>query len=208
MRKRDNYKKEVFTVSIDVIGIIMSRSQNVLFCPIFASGSNFNPRNTQCIQRVKAFAFLDLGTGSNILKLTLILFFIFGILLFPHGVFAEKKENPESVYVGMEKCRKCHPKHVKSYSAWKYSRNFRILQMRGKDHDHRCLPCHTTGYGKPGGFRSVESTPHMKNIQCESCHGPASLHVAKPTDKKNQQKLGVPQNICIACHRPHRHMRY
>jgi hypothetical protein len=34
--------------------------QNATFCPISASGSNFNPRNTTCIPVVKIFAFLDL----------------------------------------------------------------------------------------------------------------------------------------------------
>jgi len=34
--------------------------QNVLFRPISASGSNFNPQNTQCIPAVKIFAFLEL----------------------------------------------------------------------------------------------------------------------------------------------------
>ncbi len=34
--------------------------QNAPFCPISASGSNFNPRNTQCIPVVKIFAFLEL----------------------------------------------------------------------------------------------------------------------------------------------------
>jgi len=31
------------------------------FCPISASGSNFNPRNTPCIPAVKILAFLELG---------------------------------------------------------------------------------------------------------------------------------------------------
>jgi hypothetical protein len=34
--------------------------QNALFCTISASGSNFNPRNTQCIPVAKIFAFLEL----------------------------------------------------------------------------------------------------------------------------------------------------
>jgi hypothetical protein len=34
--------------------------QNVPFCPIPASGSNFNPQNTKCIPLVKIFAFLGL----------------------------------------------------------------------------------------------------------------------------------------------------
>jgi len=38
----------------------LSQFQNVPFCPIPASGENFNPRNTQCIPVVKIFAFFDL----------------------------------------------------------------------------------------------------------------------------------------------------
>jgi len=34
--------------------------QNVPFHPISASGSNFNPQNTQCIPVVKIIAFLEL----------------------------------------------------------------------------------------------------------------------------------------------------
>jgi hypothetical protein len=35
--------------------------QNVPFCPISVSGSNFNPRNIPYIPAVEIFAFLDLG---------------------------------------------------------------------------------------------------------------------------------------------------
>ncbi|UCG67588.1 MAG: hypothetical protein JSW12_00900 [Deltaproteobacteria bacterium] len=108
----------------------------------------------------------------------------------------------------MDKCASCHPEHVKAYSEWKYSRNFRILEMRGRDHDPQCLPCHTTGYGKPGGFKSVEETPHMKNIQCEACHGPASLHVKAPTVEEHHRTLSVPKNICTSCHYMHKHIGY
>jgi hypothetical protein len=34
--------------------------QNIAFCPISVSSSNFNPQNTQCIAVVKIFAFLEL----------------------------------------------------------------------------------------------------------------------------------------------------
>ena len=119
-----------------------------------------------------------------------------------------EKAKEEPYYVGMEKCNECHPEYVKTYSEWKYSRNFRILEMRHKEHDPQCLPCHTTGYGQPGGFVSVEETPHMKNIQCEACHGPASLHVKAPTVEEHQRTLSIPTNICTRCHRQHEHMGY
>ncbi len=41
---------------------------NALFCPITASGSNFNPRNTQCIPVVEIIAFLVLGQNRTFFK--------------------------------------------------------------------------------------------------------------------------------------------
>jgi len=87
------------------------------------------------------------------------------------------KEEEKAIYVGMEKCKTCHPEHVKTYSEWKY-------------------------------FISVEKTPHMKNIQCEACHGPASLHVKAPTVKEHLKTLSIPKNICTSCHYQHKHIGY
>jgi hypothetical protein len=42
--------------------------KNTPFCPISASGSNFNPRNTQCIPVVKIFAFLELKQNLAFFK--------------------------------------------------------------------------------------------------------------------------------------------
>jgi hypothetical protein len=42
--------------------------QNAPFCSISASGSNFNPRNTQCIPVVKIFAFLELKQKLTFFK--------------------------------------------------------------------------------------------------------------------------------------------
>ena len=138
--------------------------------------------------------------------ITIPFFYLFAQSQIP-STFAEKAK-VEPYYVGMEKCKECHPEHVETYSQWKYSKNFRILELREMEHDPRCLPCHTTGYGQPGGFVSVEETPHMKNIQCETCHGPASLHLRAPSVEEHQQTLSIPENICTTCHRQHKHMGY
>ena len=50
-------KRETFE---SVNGYIMRPLQNAPFCPISASGSDFNPRNIRYIPVVKILAFLDL----------------------------------------------------------------------------------------------------------------------------------------------------
>ncbi len=126
-------------------------------------------------------------------------------LVFPAAAWAAGEQ---ATYVGMEKCKDCHPKHVETYYTWKYSRNFRIIQMRKREHDPKCLRCHTTGYGAKGGFSSVEDTPGMANKQCECCHGPASLHLKAPNRRQQQKTLTIPKNICTRCHSGHRHPGY
>jgi hypothetical protein len=67
----DVVKRRVHAATIKIFDFILtSRFNNSLkclrplkkapFCPIPASGSNFNPQNTQCIPVVKIFAFLGL----------------------------------------------------------------------------------------------------------------------------------------------------
>jgi hypothetical protein len=146
-------------------------------------------------------------------KTTMVVFMVMSLIYSYNTLCATSRVSAEKAreqpcYVGMKKCKDCHPEYVNTYSKWKYSRNFRILEMRGKENDPECVPCHTTGYGQPGGFVSVQETPHMKNVQCEACHGPASLHVKAPTAEEHQRTLSVPENTCTTCHHQHRHRRF
>jgi len=52
--------KKATPVSLGGLKPIMRPLKNAPFCPISASGSNFNPRNTQCIPVAKIIAFLEL----------------------------------------------------------------------------------------------------------------------------------------------------
>jgi len=58
--------------------------QNAPFCPISASGSNFNPRNTQCIPVVKIFTFLALEQKYAFFKGLIVLNIC---PYFPRGIF-------------------------------------------------------------------------------------------------------------------------
>ena len=61
-----------------------------------------------------------------------------------------------------------------------------------------CYHCHTTGYGRPGGFISPEKTPYLENAGCEVCHGPGEFHVKtkSPSDIKRHLTL----KDCEVCH--------
>lgn len=127
-------------------------------------------------------------------------------------------------YVGAERCRGCH---IKQYNSWKQTtmaKSFENLKPGvnadakkkagldpQKDYttDKNCLKCHTTGYGKQGGFKSLAETPDLINVQCEVCHGPGSdfrkimqNREFKRTDAK-AAGLTLPNenaNNCMDCH--------
>ena len=113
----------------------------------------------------------------------------------------------EAQYVGVKKCRLCHLKEHKSWKKTKHASNFEVL-IGAERSNPDCVRCHTTGFGKPGGFVSEEKTPGMENVSCESCHGPGSEHVkaakSAPDSGAWEKKINkTPQNACVQCHNPH-----
>jgi hypothetical protein len=103
-------------------------------------------------------------------------------------------------YVGAKKCKMCHIKQYKAWEKTTMADSFENLKPGVKadakkkasldadkdyTHDAGCLKCHTTGYGQPGGFTSIEETPKLAGVQCESCHGPGSEY--KNLMKKNKE---------------------
>lgn len=107
------------------------------------------------------------------------------------------------VYVGSLACKSCHEKEYTNFTSYaKKSNSYRSIERLQKGLDDqdikKCYTCHTTGYGKPGGFISVEKTPHLKNAGCEVCHGPGSFHIK---DTKSESIIAHPTiQICDQCH--------
>lgn len=98
----------------------------------------------------------------------------------------------DHTYVGTKSCRKCHIKEWRSWSETKMAKVFDVLkpgeraeqkEAAGldpqKDYttDATCLKCHTTGYGQPGGFVSLEETPDLVGVGCEMCHGAGGTYI-------------------------------
>ncbi len=109
----------------------------------------------------------------------------------------------EKGYVGAETCKGCHEKEHTSFATHsKMSSSFHSVARMKKgltgDEIKKCYECHTTGYGQPGGFRSEAETPGLKNLGCESCHGPGSSHALSGNPKEIKAHLEIKD--CERCH--------
>jgi len=112
----------------------------------------------------------------------------------------------DAEYIGTGKCRLCHLKDHKTWKKTKHATAFDAL-VDAERADPECVRCHTTGYGRPGGYVDEKTTPKLKNVGCESCHGPGSAHVAaakkKPKGDWDKNIDKTPVNKCIQCHVTH-----
>ena len=111
-------------------------------------------------------------------------------------------------YIGSKKCRSCHLKQHKAWRTTKHYKTFDRLEDADKK-DPNCLKCHTTGYGKPGGFVNEDDSPDLKGTGCEGCHGPGSAHAEAAKDAPEGKKWDDPAypkvvaTNCVSCHQPH-----
>jgi hypothetical protein len=127
----------------------------------------------------------------------------------------------QQAYVGALVCKGCH---VPAYEFWQQQRvtgpgkdkagrpiertmshahAWQTLVVDGKHTDRACVACHATGFDEPGGVCKTSEIEKrgLANVQCESCHGPGSVH-AKTT---NLEDVRMPtEETCRACHHvPH-----
>ena len=125
-----------------------------------------------------------------------------------------KKEHlKDSPFVGNQVCAACH---LESTAVWKKSRHasaFATLENLGKHFDPECLECHVAGlnpwvatenssesvrkFEGKRGFLSLDLTPHLTDVQCENCHGPAKDHLANSKIKPAEHN---PASVCVECH--------
>ncbi|MEW6775301.1 MAG: UshA-like (seleno)protein [Bdellovibrionota bacterium] len=104
----------------------------------------------------------------------------------------------EGRFAGAESCRTCH---LPQYDNWLNTRHAHAFDTLAKTHqtsDQECLSCHTTGYLNDGGFQGAYAPLLFRNVQCESCHGPAATHVRTPREVKPPRKVNPV--TCIKCH--------
>ena len=122
-------------------------------------------------------------------------------------------------YVGNDSCTMCHAEAAEIWAKTKHAKAWVSLVKRGErdqwpvTQHPECVSCHVAGYGEETGFVNIEKSKHLKDVGCESCHGPGSQHIqfwkedARRLDgaeyeaakKKGQMpKLGF--GSCFTCH--------
>ncbi|MBI4559508.1 MAG: cytochrome C554 [Candidatus Hydrogenedentes bacterium] len=132
-------------------------------------------------------------------------------------------------YMGNGACKMCHNKvpEGEQWNKWKaekHAQAFQVLQSEeakkvaadkglktAPAESPECLKCHVTGYD-PEKKAAPASIKMEDGVQCESCHGPNSLHVAdakKQMAAKDKASVDVKknlvkpdENICKKCHNP------
>jgi len=116
--------------------------------------------------------------------------------------FIQPASGEEAVYVGSAKCKLCHMKQHKIWSGSEHAKAFGVLKPE-EQKDPKCLACHVTGYRTTQQVR-----PETEGVQCEACHGPASLYIKihPKKDKEGARIAGLiakpdPES-CKSCHNP------
>ncbi|MDH3402684.1 MAG: cytochrome c family protein [Acidobacteriota bacterium] len=140
---------------------------------------------------------------------------------------AARAQEGQFEYVGSKSCKKCHLKEFKSWEATKMAQTFETLKPGAaaeaktgagldpeKDYttDEACVKCHVTGYGQPGGFVDIETTPELVGVGCEMCHGPGGTYIQdgymtlenKEYKKADLVAVGLVDKVgeaqCVNCH--------
>jgi peroxiredoxin len=112
--------------------------------------------------------------------------------------------------VGSDACQSCHATEYATWAASPHAHALETLSEKGNADDPDCLACHTTAFGREGGFPAdgtAASHPDLGRVGCESCHGPGGDHVAEGSRKIGSiLSLGdkcdscVILKICGSCH--------
>ncbi|MCG8587931.1 MAG: redoxin domain-containing protein [Proteobacteria bacterium] len=115
-----------------------------------------------------------------------------------------------AVTVGSDACQSCHQAEYETWAKSPHAHAGKTLSEKGKATDADCQRCHTTNFGRDGGFAAgmtFAGASDLSRVGCESCHGAGGEHV-----KEGAPKLGtivslgdkcdscVILQICGSCH--------
>ncbi|MHC4139395.1 MAG: multiheme c-type cytochrome, partial [Planctomycetota bacterium] len=99
-------------------------------------------------------------------------------------------------FIGNDDCVLCHNRIFKHWEKTGHASAYETLVNDEHENDPECVECHVIGLNYFTGFETIESTPELKGVGCESCHGPGSDH--RETQSKDYGRVSVED--CEVCH--------
>lgn len=114
------------------------------------------------------------------------------------NTFFERVAVSNSVFLGADGCVGCHPAASKQWLTTGHAKAMTTLMAGGHQADRDCVPCHSTGYGAPGGPQSPAEVRGLRDVQCEACHGPGRDHAKAP--KAHPMTRTPNESNCTFCH--------
>jgi hypothetical protein len=104
-------------------------------------------------------------------------------------------------YAGGQECVFCHRAAHEFWKQTPHADAYATLAREFKEYNLDCVSCHVTGYERPGGS-NVTHVANLKDVQCEACHGPGSLHAESGGSKPITRRPA--ESVCRSCHHaPH-----
>ena len=108
-----------------------------------------------------------------------------------------KSDLPSNLaFIANNDCAVCHNKIFKHWEGTGHASAYETLVKAEHEYDPECVECHVIGLNYFTGFETMESTPGLKGVGCESCHGAGSDH--KDTQSKDYGRVSVEN--CEICH--------
>ena len=108
-----------------------------------------------------------------------------------------KSDLPSNLaFIANNDCAVCHNKIFKHWEGTGHASAYETLVKAEHEYDPECVECHVIGLNYFTGFETMESTPELKGVGCESCHGAGSDH--KETQSKDYGRVSVEN--CEICH--------
>lgn len=104
-------------------------------------------------------------------------------------------------YIGYGECLGCHMTAQVFSLNDLHGKAWQTLETAGKTRDLDCVPCHSTGWLKPGGS-ALANIGKFSAVRCEACHGPGSDHrISRKAAALGGGKMGtVKAAVCEGCH--------
>lgn len=101
-------------------------------------------------------------------------------------------------YVGSTACTGCHAPQFAKWRGTQHATAYDTLEAKGQQFNVQCLPCHITGPAAQTGQEMLALAHDLRQVGCESCHGPGRAHTLHPGATKADQPTMA---TCLRCHK-------